>query len=128
MTFKEFLRWFVVLPASVIAAVLVLFPFHWILVMKFGSDSGWVQFLEQLIAPFLSAWAFVATGSSIAPKHKLKTSYLLTALWISLTIGIAIYVLGNDIGRPRYFGMSSIFGVLGSIVGSWRLMEQLSMN
>lgn len=128
MSFNQVLRWFVVLPASVIAAVLVLFPFHWILVMKFGSDSSWVQFLEQLIAPFLSAWAFVAVGSGVAPKHKLKTSYLLTALWIFFTIGILIYIMGNDIGRPRYFGMSSIFGVLGSIVGSWRLKDQLSMN
>jgi len=126
MSFKELLRWFGVLPIAILAATLVLFPSHWILVMKFGVDSGWGRFLEQLIAPFLSAWAFVAAGSGIAPKYKLKTSYLLAALWICLTVGIFIYIMGNEIGEPKYYGLSSIGGIAGSIVGAWKVKEQLS--
>lgn len=126
MTFKELLRWFGVLPVAILAATLVLFPFHWILVMKFGVDNGWGQFLEQLIAPFLSAIAFVISGASISPKFKLKISYLLAGLWICGTVLGTIYIVMSGNGEPKYYGLAPIGGIIGSIVGAWNIKQHLT--
>ena len=125
MSFKELLRWFGVLPVAILAATLVLFPFHWILVMKFGVDSGWGRFLEQLIAPFLSAIAFVVSGASIAPKFKLKISYLLAGLWICGTVLGTLYIFMSGNGEPKYYGLAPIGGIIGSIVGAWNIKQHL---
>jgi hypothetical protein len=94
--------------------------------MKFGVDNGWGQFLEQLIAPFLSAIAFVISGTSISPKFKLKISYLLAGLWICGTVLGTIYIVMSGNGEPKYYGLAPIGGIIGSIVGAWNIKQHLT--
>ena len=84
------IRWLAVAPGSVIAALLVLFPVHWgvLLIEYFGTeidDDGMVivtnpiaaippDTLEYLANGFITPFVVVAGAAYIAPNRKTKTS------------------------------------------------------
>lgn len=89
----QVLRWLCVLPGALLAALLVAFPVHWVvmLIQVFGrSDDAMItvdgktplaaippEVLERLGQAFFASFAIVGAGTWIAPRHKFRTGIAL---------------------------------------------------
>ena len=87
------LRWISVLPGAILAAILITFPVHWILVLfgvpLIGSFVS-VETAERLIMSFTTPYVLITAGRYIAPSYEFETSVAL-ALLVALGLG-ASYV------------------------------------
>lgn len=102
------MRWIAVVPGSLVAGVLLTFPFHWILYLTLEGRTSWLGFIElsepfnidkieYMLYPLVTAFFFVLVGYSIAPKHKLKTSVILGFLYILFQAG-AVFIAAQRRG------------------------------
>lgn len=114
-------RWICLLPGSLLAAILILFPVHWFLYMVFKDNGiifGFIEFppqtnlsVENAIAPFIVAITFIFTAFKIAPKYKLKVAFILTILWLCVFASIFIF-MRNYQPQLQLKGVGSILGSL----------------
>ena len=132
--YKYWLRWFVVLPGSLLAGLLATFPLHWILYFLFNREEtefGSVKFFIQLFGhelsykdieytlyPFVIAITFILAGFKIAPKYKFKTAIVLfiiyTIVWfISIFAILFLKVKGIEFS----FSARTIIALLGAAIG-----------
>lgn len=135
-TIKYWFNWVAVLPISIIAAVLITFPIHWIL--YFTLTGGPIPFItpypelpERIIQPFFSAAVFVRVASLIAPKFKFITAIIFSTLWIFISGGS--FVLGYLGYKYNYTqlnlsvgGLPVFFGVFGAAAGLYSISKELS--
>ncbi len=130
-TLIKLLRWVLFIPAGCIAAVLVSFPIHWIMMLNFGSGdlidlsinpdnlSRVEWFLQGIFGPL----AFTYASAKTAPSYN-RT--------ISILVGVAIIVLNPlamlwfntlDTGYVFDFSVSKtlahIVGVTGGVCLIW---------
>ncbi len=117
------IRWILVLPMSIISAIFILFPLHWILIFILNHFiTPYPELPERLLTPFFISLTFVLTGSVIAPKYKFYTSVFLFSILIILS-GILIWVLLNNIMwfgstlELQYGGVPFYLSILGSFIG-----------
>jgi hypothetical protein len=108
----KIVRWIVVFPAGIAAAVLVMFPIHWLIVMiaAFG-DTPFLGLLsartvEHLASAFTAPFFIIYVGVLTAPTHKSETGVAL-AITTALILG-GIYVLAFT-GGPQFSGWSSLY-------------------
>ena len=123
---KYWLRWLVVFPGALIAGFLATFPLHWMLYLAFaheGTIFGFIELppganipIEYALTPFVIAITFILVGREIAPDHKLKTSAILSALWI--VFFIAVFILMP--AKLEIRGIGSIFGSLLGLFIVWK--------
>jgi len=119
---KNILLWVAVLPASILAGLLVLFPVHWIL---YNTLTRYVQpypeLPERIIGPFATACVMVKTASYVAPSYKIIVATILTVFWIFIAGGgFALSYFNVDSGTYKYSliagGLPIISGVIGAII------------
>lgn len=121
---KYWLRWIMVFPGALIAGLLVTFPLHWLLYLKFnngGTILGFIElpsgsdtFIEYNIYPLIIALTFVCVGYKIAPKYKIKTAIILFAVYFITWLIISIFSYYNDVGL---FSWRTILALIGAILG-----------
>src|SRR3990172_5889164 len=113
------LRWPAVLPAGILAVILVSFPVHWgvlIVTTSAGSDESigiWdlpPETLERLGQAFFAPLAFVGFGAKTAPVYRLHTAGLLTILW-AMALGAAMMYAGTRGGYSDW-GWAEFSGVV----------------
>ena len=90
----QVLRWIAVLPGSLLAGVLVIFPIHWLALAIHFSGGPFYGFITQdcgenpvslkqleysMNSLFVSA-AIIVIGALIAPKYRFATAISLTIL------------------------------------------------
>lgn len=116
-------RWIFLIPVSIIVAILVEFPIHWILysTLSGGSDpfiTPYPQLPEQLITPFFRSIAFIFAGIYMAPSHKSQAGIFMFILW-SIGLGLNIYILRNieDFDIPSNIKITTVAGGLPIIIG-----------
>ena len=132
--YKYWLRWFAVLPGSILAGLLATFPLHWILYFLFnkeeadlGSVKSFIQIfvhgmsykdIEYMLYPFVIALIFVLVGYRIAPKFKFKTSVVLfgiyTFIWL-ISAFAALFLKIDGVQLP--FSVRQILALLGAAIG-----------
>src|SRR5437879_1814455 len=86
-TFRDILRWIAVLPAALLATIVVMFPVHWGLQgLRYyeGEENSFMGIplntLELLADAFFVPYSFLYVGSYVAPRFKLVTSIVLLVL------------------------------------------------
>ena len=130
-------RWIFLIPVSILVAVLVDFPIHWLLYISLSSGpdpfiNPYPELPEQIIAPFFRAFAFIITGSIIAPSYKVQTGVVLFILWAAGLV-FNIYFLNHieDFDIPRNIkinwvagGLPIITGAIGAILAVFSLWNE----
>lgn len=108
----KILRWIAVFPAGVAAAVLVMFPIHWLVMIAFSFGEAPLfgllsaKTVEQLAIAFSTPFFIICVGAWTAPAHRSETSVAL-AIATALILGGG-YVLAFT-GGPRFSGWSSLY-------------------
>jgi hypothetical protein len=105
---KNILRWIAVIPAAVIAAVLILFPIHW--VVYFSDFAGtWIgeilkhigfkdinNNVERLLDALFVGGTFVYAGAKMAPTHHFKTAIALSTVPIFVFVYLFYLINSNQ--------------------------------
>ena len=106
------MRWIAVFPTGLAAAVLVLFPIHWLIVMiaTFGDTPFFgllsARTMEHLASAFTTPFFIIYVGVLMAPMHKSETGVTL-AITTALILG-GVYVLAFT-GGPQFSGWGSLY-------------------
>jgi hypothetical protein len=115
------LRWICVLPGALLAAFLVAFPVHWVVMLIqlrhrfFGTpDDSFIsttdgrsglaaippEVLERLGMAFFAPFALVAVGALIAPRYRFRTAVALTVIFV---IGLSLAYIYVASSPKLYF-------------------------
>ncbi len=127
---KIYLRWIFLLPLSILFALLMDFPLHFILYsILSGGENPFVtpypESPELVLAPFFRAFVFVLAGTFIAPNNNIIVGKIFSFIWVfSATAGVYImyYIakskpehnINFEITTTDFFAISS--GVIGAIL------------
>src|SRR5437763_1507823 len=88
---RQILRWLAVLPGAILGAVLSTFPLHWLLYFTLANGetiSGVdIRPIEYFLYPVVMSFAFVVTGSEIAPIKKFQTAIGLSIMYLLFMVG-----------------------------------------
>jgi hypothetical protein len=128
------LRWFAVLPGSILAAVISIFPLHWILYSSLSQIiEPYPETPERFIMPLVIAIVFIWIGSLIAPEFKFETAIVLLSIWVFVMGGfVFIVLLGGTILGKGYkfeFGMASpIVAILGAFIGLFIVRKSVHIS
>ena len=128
------MRWIAVFPAGLAAAVLVMFPIHWAIVMaSFGETPFFLNLLsaetlERLVIAFTTPFLIIYVGTLTAPTHKRETGVAL-AITTALMMGGA-YVLAFT-GGPLlggwgslYFGATPVLNLAGIAIALYKIRRR----
>ncbi len=134
--FKYWLRWVGVLPISLIAGIVITFPFHWVLyrTLSGGTEpfiTPYPELPEKILQPFFTALVIVWVASLIAPHHKFKTAACIATLWIfgacgAFILGYLGYHSNNIQLNLTAGGLPIIMGISGAVVGIYLVKKKLS--
>jgi len=94
---KKLLRWLCAAPAGIIAAALVMFPLHWLVMINLGGwgidplieirDPKTLRSIESFLQAAFGPLAFIYFAARTAPNHRQITSVLLSGI---IVIGLPI--------------------------------------
>ena len=126
---KEVLRWICLIPAGLIAAGLVMFPLHWIVMINLGGwgmeplieirDIDTLRNIEMILQAAFGPLAFVYCAARIAPRYRQATSILLSGV---IVIGLPILTHwwnANTVARGSGLLLNHGFGrFLANVVGA----------
>jgi hypothetical protein len=108
---------------SIVTAIVILFPLHWILIYTFYNFiTPYPELPERLLTPFIFSLTFILTGSLIAPKYKFYTTVFLFSISMILS-SILIWVLLNNLMwfgsnlEMQYGGVPFYLSIVGSFIG-----------
>jgi uncharacterized membrane protein len=106
---KNVLRWMVVIPTAIIAAILVLFPIRWFVFFS-GISETWVaeilkhigiavttDNIERLLDALFVGGTFVYAGAKMAPNHHFKTAIALSTVLILVFVYL-VYLINSHQG------------------------------
>lgn len=113
-TLVAVVRWGGVLPGGLLAALVMLFPLHWIVIIGTGlfSDDGeccgiWdiaPESLERLGMAFFVPLTVIYAGSYIAPSARVWTARVLAGLEGLLIVGSLFFIASSESLEYDYEG------------------------
>jgi hypothetical protein len=110
---KAALRWVAVLPAALLATIVVMFPVHWgVQGLRYyeGEENSFMgtplDTLERFADAFFVPYAFLFVGSYVAPRFKLITTIVLLIVLISGVTSAVLWLHSTG----RYLTIDSWFG------------------
>lgn len=134
--FLYWLRWLAVLPAAVVAVLVVSFPIHWAVLIFTNmskAEGGLLglwdlppETLERLGQAFFAPLALVYIGARVAPAFKLHAAGVLLVLY-AIGLGAALTYV-SLIGAYEgwlwlEFGGVVVLGVAGVITGGYSVYD-----
>lgn len=128
-TSKKLLRWLCAAPAGIIAAALVMFPLHWLVMINLGGwgmdpiieirDPKTLRSIESILQAAFGPLAFIYFAVRTAPNHRQITSILLSGI---IVMGLPIlawwwnaHTLSNESGILIEHGFARI---LANVIGA----------
>ncbi|MDQ7838839.1 MAG: hypothetical protein RDU59_10180 [Thermodesulfobacteriota bacterium] len=132
-TSNKILRWMCFVPAGIIAAALVMFPLHWLVMINLGGwgidpiieirDPRTLRNIESILQAAFGPLAFIYFAARTAPNHRQITSVLLSGI---IVIGLPILAYwwnantiskGSGILIEHGFArvLANVIGVAGAI-------------
>lgn len=130
MDFKYLLRWLAILPGSILAGIVILFPLHWILYFALTKFiEPYPMLPEKILGPGLSAWAMVVAGSNIAPKFKKVVAIIIGGMWVIFVSIVFVLALNdNQLGTLKLEiyagGLPVIGGIIGAVFGIFSVISK----
>ena len=133
--FLYWLRWLAVLPAGLVAVLVVSFPIHWAVLIIASTRSGddsiglWdlpPETLERLGQAFFAPLALVYIGAKVAPAFKLHTAgvlMLLYAMGLGAGMMYAAMIGAYEDLLWLEFGGVAVLGVVGVIAGGYSVYD-----
>jgi hypothetical protein len=127
---KYWLRCLAVLPGSLLAGVIALFPLHLVLYVTLSNFiEPYPALPERLLTSLVFALVIVWLGSRIAPERKFETSIILFGLLVFL-VGGSVFLIashGTLLGQQFYFNdgaITPIMSIGGALVGLYIVRRQ----
>ncbi len=121
----KIMRWVLVLPGALVAAMVVAFPIHWVVMFTLGGaghdplieirDESTLRTIELLLQSLLGPLAFVYAGAFIAPARQLMISIALGLTVVIGAAGLAAYQ--NSLGDPAMSVHYDLFTFLANLAG-----------
>lgn len=130
---KNIIRWILVLPSSLLVSFVVFalsqLGYMFIFGRYFGTDAVLSDISALIASNAVCACSFIATGTLVAPSHRMKTGYVLTGIMCVLALAsiiLSLYLyhgkelINNLIGCAVMIIASIVFSINGldDIVGS----------
>lgn len=123
-------RWIAVVPAAIIAAVLMSLPIHWLAVICDSLSWGLLsaEAVENLSMAFAMPFFMIYAGAWTAPKLRGETSVAL-AIIVALILG-GVYVLaftGGSLFRgwsSLYFGAMPVLNLAGMATALYKVRRR----
>ena len=141
-TSRNILRWICVVPAGIIAAALVLFPVHWLVMASLGGwgidpiveirDPKTLRNIESVLQAAFGSLAFIYFAARTAPSHKKITSVLFAGI-IVLGLPILAYwwnanTISNGSGILIEHGFARVLANVIGAVGAIYLIRSNERN
>lgn len=126
-TSRNILRWICVVPAGIIAAVLISFPVHWLVMVNLGGwgidpvveirDSNTLRNIESLLQAVFGPLALIYFAARTAPSHKKITSVLFAGI-IVLGAPILAYFYNMISNGSGIFFEPTFARFLANVIGA----------
>ncbi len=130
----NWIRWLLLLPATVVFTFLSLMPLHWILYSTL-TGSGLIipypEFPERVFSPLLMGLMFVLIPYKIAPKGKYWCSVIFLLIWVIMrVVGLYLalsnpYYFDSFALSIKYWGIPNIMGFSGALIGILIVRKQI---
>jgi cell division protein FtsW (lipid II flippase) len=120
----DWVRWALVLPAALGAAMVVNFAGR--LLVSIGSLAGLSEttqyFVRQITLSVVQPVVFMIAGAKVAPRHELRAAYVLTVFYAIVVAAVLIPPLASDVTAVGswVFGGASILGIVAAVVVAHR--------
>jgi hypothetical protein len=125
MNTKNVLLWIAVIPASVLAGIIVTFPAHWIMYFTLKSFvDPYPGGLERMIMPGITSATAIYVSSLVAPTHKLKTAIVFGVIWIIFLLLIMFFLKIES--YKITFEWSTVFAMIGVLIGIYLVKNKLN--
>jgi len=128
---RNILRWICVVPAGIVAAFLVMFPVHWLVMITLGGfginpvveirDPNTIRYIESVLQAVFGPLAFIYFATRTAPSHRKIISILFAGI-VVLGLPILAYwwntsTISNGSGAEHGFAriFANVIGAVGAI-------------
>ena len=134
---QYWLRWFGVLPISILGGLIVTFPLHWILYQTLSGGenpfiSPYPELPEKILQPFFTGLVFVWISFHIAPQFKFKTALIHAAIWIFVAGGGFFLSFFSSNSETKTISIIDfiplVSGIFGIIACLYLIKKGLSFN
>ena len=122
----KIVRWILVLPAAIVAVVLVAFPIHWVVMVNLGGwgedpmieirDESTLRSIELFLQGLLGPLAFVCAAAFIAPARRLMVSIGAGLIVVLGAAGSAACI--NCLYGPAISVHYGVFNLLANAAGA----------
>lgn len=119
------LRWFLVIPAAILAAVIISFPIHWFVMINLGGcseapiieirDRDTLKSIEIFLQGLLGPFAFVYADARTAPSRHFMTAIILVIIVVVGGMLLASWINSRGTRVEAHYG---IVQMVSQIVGS----------
>lgn len=128
------LRWLLVLPGAIVAALLASIVLHSVVTLGFGPDKNIAlsresrEWVEQLLTGLINGFTFVYVGALIVPSRRLFCAVALAVvLFFAVTISIIVITGRSDmvISNPSLSIASFVLAIIGVSAAIWATARDL---
>lgn len=126
-------RWFLVLPAAILAAALVAFPIHWLVMINLGGwsrepvieirDQETLKSIEVFLQGLLGPLAFVYAGARTAPSRHFTVAVVLVVVVVGGALLLANWVNSWGTGIELRHGIVQTVSQLVGSIGAALLIK-----
>ena len=130
---KKVGRWVAVLPGAVLAALIVMFPIHWVILLTYGIGGNiivgflGVDTAERLVVAFVTPFVIVRVGARISPSRRMETAIGL-AVATALLLGAGyMFVFTSPTFAGWYslhYGATPVLNLAGLAVGLYQAKDE----
>lgn len=124
------LRWLFIIPAAVLAAALVAFPIHWLVMINLGGwsrepiieirDQGTLKSIELFLQGLFGPFAFVYAGARTAPSRRFPVALVLAVIVVVGALLLANWInswgTGIEVRHGLLQTISQVVGCLGAVL------------
>lgn len=128
----KIIRWMAILPAAILAAVVVAFPIHLVVMFTLGGwgrdpiieihDVSTLRAIELFLQGIFGPFAFVCAAAFVAPIQRLAVSIAAGLTVMIAVAGLAMWI--NSFNNPDVFPVrygvvtfvANVAGVVGAIL------------
>ncbi len=125
----KILRWICFAPAGIIAAALVMFPIHWLVMKNLGGwgidpiieirDPKTLRNIESILQAAFGPLTFIYFAARTAPNHRQITSVLLFCIIVMGLPILAYWSNANTISKGRGILIEhGIARILANVIGA----------
>lgn len=106
----KIIRWIAVVPAGIIAAAIVTFPLHLLIILMFSGEKPYwglltAETLERLAMAFTTPFVIIYVGAWTAPTRRFETGIALAVAIALILGGIYVFAFTGDTAFSGWYSL-----------------------